>query len=255
VSPVSVLRSPSPSPSPSPANQAYVRALEARLLLRAGKSDLAARWALGADSEAYESFYSSMASAVFRAEILAQSEVAHERAVAADIVAGALPLARRAHQNRMLMHFRAIEAVIHAADGDEAAAMSALAEALAIAERGGCVRTFIDLGPRMQTLLALVKECDDHWGCAHRIREAFLSEPPRPTTKARDSLPDPLTERELEILTLLARRLSNKEIASRLFVSVATIKTHASTVYQKLHVHDRRAAVERASALGLLDRA
>jgi ATP/maltotriose-dependent transcriptional regulator MalT len=43
--------------------------------------------------------------------------------------------------------------------------------------------------------------------------------------------------------------------ANRLFVSVATIKTHASRVYQKLHVHDRRAAVERASALGLLDRA
>jgi ATP/maltotriose-dependent transcriptional regulator MalT len=61
-----------------------------------------------------------------------------------------------------------------------------------------------------------------------------------------------LTDRELEVLALLARRLSAKEIARRLVISDRTVKRHTANIYQKLGVHSRREAAAQAAALGLL---
>ena len=66
------------------------------------------------------------------------------------------------------------------------------------------------------------------------------------------TLPDPLTEREREILLYLPTRLSNQDLAHRLFISVNTIKTHIAHIYRKLDVPDRDAAIGRARELGIL---
>jgi ATP/maltotriose-dependent transcriptional regulator MalT len=63
---------------------------------------------------------------------------------------------------------------------------------------------------------------------------------------------EPLTNREVEILELLAKRYSNKEIAAELVISPATVKRHTINLYEKLSVHDRRDAVREAIALGLI---
>ena len=63
---------------------------------------------------------------------------------------------------------------------------------------------------------------------------------------------EPLTERELQILHLLDRDLTNKEIARELVVTSGTVKVHTINVYRKLSVNNRRAAVTLAKALGLL---
>jgi LuxR family maltose regulon positive regulatory protein len=63
---------------------------------------------------------------------------------------------------------------------------------------------------------------------------------------------EPLTERECQVLALLAQRLSNKEIAQALIISPQTVKRHAVNIYQKLQVSGRRAAVANAIRLGLL---
>lgn len=63
---------------------------------------------------------------------------------------------------------------------------------------------------------------------------------------------DPLTNRELDILDLLAQRQSNSEIADTLFISVPTVKGHLRSIYSKLNVNKRRLAVEKAKALGIL---
>jgi LuxR family maltose regulon positive regulatory protein len=91
------------------------------------------------------------------------------------------------------------------------------------------------------------------------VLEAFGSDPSPPLAypggPARPSqahLIEPLTDRELRVLELLARRYSNKEIAGRLVLSPATVKRHTANIYQKLGVHSRRAAVDKATALGIL---
>jgi LuxR family maltose regulon positive regulatory protein len=69
--------------------------------------------------------------------------------------------------------------------------------------------------------------------------------------QVQSPLLDTLTNRELAILELLPERLYDKEIAQRLFISVATVKTHLKHIYQKLEVKNRREAVAKAGALGL----
>jgi LuxR family maltose regulon positive regulatory protein len=81
---------------------------------------------------------------------------------------------------------------------------------------------------------------------------ATIAQIPDPKSKIRNFLVEPLTNRELDVLELLARRLQNKEIAEKLFVSPATIKSHLESIYQKLNVNKRREAVEKAHKLGIL---
>jgi LuxR family maltose regulon positive regulatory protein len=66
-------------------------------------------------------------------------------------------------------------------------------------------------------------------------------------------LDEALTNRELEILALLAQRMRNKEIAEKLFISPETVKRHTINLYSKLNVHNRREAAKKATALGILE--
>ena len=85
---------------------------------------------------------------------------------------------------------------------------------------------------------AVVPEAADH----QSLRESTHSQ----------ALVEPLTNRELDVLELLARRLSNKEIADKLFISPTTVKGHLKNIYQKIEVHKRREAVEKAMKIGIL---
>ena len=142
------------------------------------------------------------------------------------------------------------------AHGETERATSALAEALALAEPEGYVRTFTDEGAPMASLLSAALE----------PRRRGLSEPPVPPRYARKilaaldwgapspsaELPDPLSGRELEVLRLVAAGESNRRIASELYVSEATVKTHINNLYRKLGTHSRTQAVARARELGII---
>jgi LuxR family maltose regulon positive regulatory protein len=75
---------------------------------------------------------------------------------------------------------------------------------------------------------------------------------PRRPSPPSQFLVEPLTNRELDVLDLLEQRLSNKEIASKLFISPKTVKKHLDNIYGKLNVSSRRQAVEKVVALGIL---
>ena len=76
------------------------------------------------------------------------------------------------------------------------------------------------------------------------------AQPPSPPSY--QPLVDPLSNRELDVLDLLAQRLSNKEIAEKLFISTTTVKKHLQHIYEKLNVGKRREAVEKAMKMGIL---
>jgi LuxR family maltose regulon positive regulatory protein len=143
----------------------------------------------------------------------------------------------------------ALEALAWRARGRAAQALRALGQALSLAEPEGYVRTFVDEGQPMAALLrAYEREATGRaQRYTRRLLEAFPEE--RATLAA---LVEPLTEREIEVLLLLAGNLSYQSIARKLIVTENTARWHIKNIYRKLHVNRRAAAVERATALGFL---
>ena len=132
--------------------------------------------------------------------------------------------------------------------------------ALALAEPEGYVRLFVDEGTPMARLLyeALSREIVPDY--VQRLLGAFPADEPVMAEASQPHGPDseliePLSERELEILQLIAEGLTNQEIASKLYLSLNTVKAHTRNIYGKLDVHRRTEAVARARALGVLSSA
>ena len=138
-------------------------------------------------------------------------------------------------------------------DGDTGAAMAALSRALELGEPEGYVRIFTGEGPAMAPLLSAMAKRGGATSYAARLTGSADRAPLEPTR--RDALVDPLSDRELGVLRLLASELSGPDIARHLFVSLNTVRTHTKNIYAKLGVGNRREAVRRADELGLLGRA
>ena len=139
--------------------------------------------------------------------------------------------------------------------GDRTAALATLARALTLGESEGYVRLFLDEGLAM---VALLREAQRHSlapGYSAKLLEA-VSEPGAGgvsvLTPTASSLVEPLTEREHEILQLLADGASNREIAHRLILSIGTVKKYVYNICGKLSVQSRTRALARARALNLL---
>jgi LuxR family maltose regulon positive regulatory protein len=139
-----------------------------------------------------------------------------------------------------------VQALGRHAGADAPGALASLATALEYAEPEGYVRVFVDEGPRMA---ALLKEAARR-GLASGYLSLLAASTSRPIR--RQSLVEPLSERELEVLRLLATERSGPEIADHLVVSLNTVRSHTKAIFAKLGVNSRRAAVRRASELDLL---
>jgi len=163
------------------------------------------------------------------------------------------------------------KALIQQAQGRSHAAQTTIADALALAEPRGFFRTFVDLSAPMAALLDRYLQQIDASPLAARITAAIETLPaadaakPQPDGRATFAvggaavpafveapIVEPLTEREMDVLDGLAKRLSNKEIAEELAISPHTIKRHTTSIYGKLGVSGRRQAVRRAMAAGLV---
>jgi len=143
---------------------------------------------------------------------------------------------------------------------DAALAAAALDEALRLGKPNGYLRTFVDAGePLRQTLKAWLlhnpkAKNNSLRAYAQQILLAF--EGPAGMSKvdeATEDLPEPLSQREQEVLQLVAEGLTNQEIAARLVISIRTVKKHVENIHGKLGVQNRSRAVARGRALGLLN--
>ena len=134
--------------------------------------------------------------------------------------------------------------------GDIPAALASLQRALTLAEPEGYVRTFVDEGPAMASLLRAAAKQGMARSYVGSLLAAFDTTADRRPVK--QGLIEPLSERELDVLRLLGTDLDGPDIARELVVSLNTVRTHTKNIYAKLGVNSRRTAVRRARELDLL---
>ncbi len=244
-------------------------AFQAELALRQGNLAESGRWASEFHPEplrATHRFY--LPQPLFCKVLLAQNTTESLRQ-AADLLSRLQDFYASIHSRRFLMDVLLLQALLHDARGEESAALEKLAHAITLAEPGGFIRLFMELGPKMADLLNRLANQRVAVRYVGQLLAAFRNEeqvvvpdasgqdilPPRPPVSPSlhpQPLIEPLTNRELEILTLLEQRLRNKEIAAKLFISPETVKRHTINIYGKLNVHNRREAVAKAQELGMV---
>ena len=220
-----------------------------------------------------------MAPQLVRPKVLLALGQPAARQEAAALLAAAQTFFAETHNTRFLIETLALLAIAHEADQRRADALAALQAALKLAQPGGLVRVFVDIGAGLLPLLDVLALRDGVPTLAAQLRKAMKDAvqtaspsslaPSPPSTEAiaaavspaasvslagsNASLTEPLTARELDVLAAMAQHLTSREIADRLGISAHTIKHHIGNILGKLEVTDRRQAVARARNLGLLN--
>jgi LuxR family maltose regulon positive regulatory protein len=168
-------------------------------------------------------------------------------------------LQRRAEDHGRMMRMVEIlnlRALVLQAQGEIQAALEALKQSLQLAEPQGYMRVFIDLGRPMARLLYEAASKGLAPAYTGRLLAAFPSASNDPAgsqqVKPQGELVEPLSQRELEVLRLIADGLTNRELAERLVISLSTVKGHTANIYSKLGVKNRTQAVARARELGII---
>jgi LuxR family maltose regulon positive regulatory protein len=155
-----------------------------------------------------------------------------------------------------------LQAVALHAHGEKDQAVQLLGDTLALTEPGGFIRIFVDEGFPMAQLLSeaaargIMPDYVAKLLAAFEVLAGRQASPGKGKDKSYLSpaqpLIAPLSQRELEVLQLIAQGLSNREIGERLFLALSTVKGHSRIIYDKLQVQRRTEAVARARELGLL---
>jgi LuxR family transcriptional regulator, maltose regulon positive regulatory protein len=231
----------------------------ARLMLAQGKVEDASRWCaergLGVEDE--PSYLREREHLILARVLFAQGEVDQARRLLERHLEEAQAQRRRGSEIEILM----LQALALWDKGEKERAVSILTQALTLAEPEGYVRTFVDEGPQMATLLSEVLNAHQRRHLerpdrpsAHYLRKllAVLEQAASGATPLTAQLPEPLSERELEVLILIEAGKSNRRIAQELFVTAGTVKTHIRSIYRKLDAHSRTQALVRARDLNLL---
>jgi LuxR family maltose regulon positive regulatory protein len=169
--------------------------------------------------------------------------------------------AEAADRTGTVIEILALQALALWAKGKKERAVSSLTRALSLAESDGYIRTFVDEGPAMGELLSATLQARQRGrlDSAGRVSVSYLAQliaalakEDASATVANERLSEPLSERELEVLALIAAGDSNAKIADKLFVSTSTVKTHINNLYRKLGARSRTQAVARAREMSLV---
>jgi LuxR family maltose regulon positive regulatory protein len=236
---------------------------QARLWIQQGDYDAALRWAeerglkdrieageLEKGSRTAPFLYAALEYMAYAEACIAQGRPAE----ALDILRPLLQVTEAGGWTMFTIETLALESLAFQTLGDADRSMGCLERALSLAEPEGFVRVFVDKGQPIAQLLYQAAERGIAPEYAGRLLAAFPAVEPVPTilSKLPSEMIEPLSEREHEVLLLIADGLSNREIAQRLFLSLSTVKVHTYNMYGKLGVHSRTQAVAKARTLGIL---
>jgi LuxR family transcriptional regulator, maltose regulon positive regulatory protein len=235
----------------------------ARLLLAQGDVHAAAQWTTAAGlSPDDEPDYPQEPAYL----VLARVRLAHDDpGPALTLLQRLLDAAASQGRTGSIIEIQALRALALAASGDHASAIGTLTEALTLACRHGYVRVLADEGAPMRALLAQLSAArPGRQHASGRIDPRYLAAlvracgqpdaapPPRRAAAAPPGLAEPLTDRELDVLRLIAAGKSNQRIAHDLVVALDTVKTHVTHILGKLGAANRTEAAARARQLGLI---
>jgi LuxR family maltose regulon positive regulatory protein len=159
------------------------------------------------------------------------------------------------YNTHQLINILLLQALAYHKQSQTDRAMAALERATVLAEPGGWIRPFVEPGMEMFQLLNKFVYKQGTTNYTSKILAAFKPKWDAGediSVKKPSPLIEPLTNREFEILEMLGKRLTNKEIAAELYISVGTVQQHLNHIYAKLNVKGRRQAIARAMELALL---
>jgi LuxR family maltose regulon positive regulatory protein len=226
----------------------WLAALEAQASLHQGDLTAATRWAEAAQltpADTPPPFLESVYSVYVRL-LLAQNRLEDARILLATMEHAAKEGGRR----RRLITINLQQALVQRASGHREQALALAENALRLAVPEGYRRAVLDEGPAIADLLPRLRHIASDF-VDHVLDEASAaglgSVAPR-----EQALIEPLSERELQVLRLLAAGLTSTEVARELYIAVGTARTHIKNIYGKLGVHSRVEAVTRAQELGLV---
>jgi LuxR family maltose regulon positive regulatory protein len=240
--------------------ETYADTCRLQCWLSTGDLAAAVRWAEGSGLQVDDAFdYHRDLHHTNLARVLLARGIAHGResdlAAASQLLERLSTAAERAAWVSTQIEVSILQALSLDARRARAAALHVLERALVLAQPGDWVRIFLDEGPRLVPLLQQAAERSSVSSYVTQLLTAAggtLAPRDQLTSPASAALIEPLSERELEVLQLIAQGLSNREVAERLYIAQGTVKAHASSIYGKLDVNSRTQAVARATALGLL---
>jgi LuxR family maltose regulon positive regulatory protein len=231
---------------------------QVRLWLARGDLDRATRWAQELDlKEPHGTPFAHEREEVARARILLAKKLPTLALLRLE------PVLQRATTGQRWGHvieIRLLQALAHQMCHEVPQALSILSEAIRLGEPEGYIRSFVDEGTPMEALLYQLHKRDRKSGLTpylDTLLAAFQQESKAhrqagERTKAQP-LPEPLSERELQVLQLIEEGASNQEIAQELVIAIDTVKRHVSHIFAKLGVNNRLQAVIQARELHLLD--
>jgi LuxR family maltose regulon positive regulatory protein len=228
-----------------------IPALRARVLATHGRVGEASAWAReqglsATDDLSYLREFEHITLARVLVARYREQRAASQLHDAAQLLERLLQAAEAGERAGSVIEILVLQALTAHAGDDVPGALAALERALTLAEPEGYVRVFAAEGPPMASLLRRVARERTTWDYARRLLSV--------DSPAGRRLVEPLSERELEVLRLLGTDLGGPDIARELSVSLNTLRTHTKSIYAKLGVNSRRAAVRQATQLNLLSR-
>jgi LuxR family transcriptional regulator, maltose regulon positive regulatory protein len=246
-----------------------IEALKVKLQLKQGRLDLAQDWVfkrgLLVDDEL--TYLNEFEHLTLARVLTAEYQYDHTERSILDAIRLLERLLKGAEeQNRMgsVIEILLTQAIALQTQGNLSSALVSLERALYLAQPEGYVRVFLDEGEPMRSLITdfrsqIERQSGGHGhqliGYLNKLLAAFTRPEAivqSPTTCRKPEIIEPLSQRELEVLRLIALGLSNREISERLFLALSTVKGHARLIFDKLQVQNRTEAVACARKLDLL---